>query len=64
MPANPTAPVSSGEAVCQTLYITGPVFYRVNENADWVKVDLVDDGTDSGVYVFRKTAQSEDNVMP
>lgn len=62
--ANPVAPVSSGEAVQQTVYITGPVYYRVNENADWVKLELVDDGTDSGNYVFRQTTQSSDSVMP
>lgn len=64
MPANPVAPVSSGEAVQQTVYITGPIFYRVNENAEWVRLELVDDGTDSGVYVFRQTTQTSDNEMP
>lgn len=60
----PTAGVSHGEQVHQMLVIDGPIFYRDQTSGDYIKMELVDDGTDSGIYVFKSTAQTADDALP
>ena len=60
----PTAGVSHGEQTHQMLIIDGPVLWRDKDSGDYVKLELVDDGTDSGIYVFKSTAQTADNQVP
>ena len=60
----PTQGVSHGEQSHQALFLEGPIYWRVSADAEWVKLTLVDDGTNSGIYVFRNDTQSADNVLP
>ena len=60
----PTAGVSHGEQFHQALYMEGPIYWRVGADAEWVKLTLVDDGTDSGIYVFKAETQTADNQLP
>lgn len=60
----PTRTVGAGENTMPILFIDGPIMWRPTSTSDWVKLELVDDGTNSGIYIFKQTSQSADNVMP
>lgn len=60
----PTQGVSSGEATQQVLFIEGHIFFRESAGGQFVKLRLVEDSENSGVYVFQVDTQSADNTLP
>lgn len=60
---NPCRPVSSGEATVQLSYVEGSIVWRTS-SGDLVRMEVVDDGTNSGTYVIKLTGQSADNQVP
>lgn len=60
----PTQGVSSGEATQQVLFIEGSILFRNSSDAAWVRLKIVPDSENPGVYVFQVDTQSSDNTLP
>lgn len=60
----PTQGVSSGEATQQVLFIEGSIMWRNSSDNAWVRLKIVPDSENAGVYVFQVDTQSADNTLP
>jgi len=52
-----TRGVTSGEGKMQNLVIDGAIYFKESDSAVYQILELVDDGTGSGIYVLKKTGE-------
>jgi len=60
----PTAGVSHGEQSHQSLFMEGPIYWRESVGGNWLKLNLIEDSENPGIYVFQVDTQTSDNVLP